>query len=161
MAIETANLRLVPNGPAEIRAQIDAMDPADRAQVSPDWLARAYAATEPDPWILGFAIVRRGTGARIGTCGFKGPPGHEGIVEIAYGLDAAHQGKGFATEAAAALVDFAFTSETVRLVCAHTLAESGASARVLSKCGFRLAGQVVDPEDGLVWRWEKDRMPKA
>jgi RimJ/RimL family protein N-acetyltransferase len=30
-----------------------------------------------------------------------------------------------------------------------------ASARVLAKCGFRRVGEVIDPEDGLVWRWEK------
>ena len=29
------------------------------------------------------------------------------------------------------------------------------SARVLLKCGFLACGQVVEPEDGLVWRWEK------
>jgi hypothetical protein len=26
---------------------------------------------------------------------------------------------------------------------------------VLAKCGFRHAGTVVDPEDGVVWRWER------
>ena len=154
MDIETVNLTLVPNGPPEIRAQIERMDPAERAQVSPDWLARAYAATEPDPWTLGFAIVHRATSAVIGMCGFKGPPGEDGVVEIAYGIEPQHQGKGYATEAAAGLTAFAFRSPVARVVCAHTLDASGASARVLSKCGFRSVGQVMDPEDGLVWRWE-------
>jgi [ribosomal protein S5]-alanine N-acetyltransferase len=25
---------------------------------------------------------------------------------------------------------------------------------VLTKCRFERVGEVVDPEDGLVWRWE-------
>ena len=32
-----------------------------------------------------------------------------------------------------------------------------ASTRVLTKCGFRHIGQVIDPEDGPVWRWERHR----
>ncbi len=39
---------------------------------------------------------------------------------------------------------------------AHTCPEPNASTRVLTKCGFRRVGEVMDPDDGLVWRWEKD-----
>ena len=35
--------------------------------------------------------------------------------------------------------------------------EANASTRVLTKCGFRHVGEVMDPEDGLVWRWEKHK----
>ena len=37
---------------------------------------------------------------------------------------------------------------------AHSRPENLASARVLEKSGFRRVGQVIDPEDGLVCRWE-------
>jgi len=40
---------------------------------------------------------------------------------------------------------------------AHTLPDSTASQRVLSKCGFRDVGSVIYPEDGLVWRFERER----
>jgi RimJ/RimL family protein N-acetyltransferase len=50
---------------------------------------------------------------------------------------------------------YAFASGQVRVVRAHTLPELNASARALTKCGFKRVGEVVDPEDGLVWRWEK------
>jgi RimJ/RimL family protein N-acetyltransferase len=43
------------------------------------------------------------------------------------------------------------------MVCAHTLPQPNDSTRVLARCGFRHAGEVTDPEDGLVWRWEKTR----
>ena len=91
----------------------------------------------------------------IGTAGFKGPPDRTGVVEIAYGIVPSFEGQGYATEAAAALVGFAFASDDVRLVCAHTLPASNASTRVLLKCGFRHTGTVFDPDDGPVWRWER------
>ena len=77
------------------------------------------------------------------------------MVEIAYGVAPDHQGNGYATEAAEALVAYAFSSGKVRVVRAHTFLEANASTRVLAKCGFRRVGEVSDPEDGPVWRWEK------
>jgi len=76
-------------------------------------------------------------------------------VEIAYSIDPDHQGRGHATEAARAMTRYAFSQPQVRLVIAHTLPKTNASTRVLSKCGFRKMGEVVDPEDGPVWCWEK------
>jgi len=43
----------------------------------------------------------------------------------------------------------------VRVIRAHTLPGSKASQRVLEKCGFRHVGEVIDPDDGVVWRFEK------
>jgi RimJ/RimL family protein N-acetyltransferase len=154
--IETARLRLVPKTPAAARADIEQMDPRDKAQLSPDWLAHLRATTTVDPWVLGFALVDQAANVSVGSCGFKGPPDRDGMVEIAYGIAPEHQNKGYATEAAAALVRFAFASGQVRVVRAHTLTETNASARVLIRNGFSSIGQVVDPEDGLVWRWETD-----
>jgi RimJ/RimL family protein N-acetyltransferase len=54
-------------------------------------------------------------------------------------------------------IAYAFGISEVRVVRAHTLPEENASTRVLAKCGFRQVGEMVDPEDGLVWRWEKRR----
>jgi [ribosomal protein S5]-alanine N-acetyltransferase len=86
-----------------------------------------------------------------------GAPDADGVVEVAYSVAPEHQGKGYATETAKALVSYAFSSGKVRTVRAHTLPETNASGRVLSKCGFRRVGEVIDPDDGLVWRWERDR----
>jgi hypothetical protein len=41
------------------------------------------------------------------------------------------------------------------LPIAHTLPEENASTRALRRNGFLFAGEVMDPEDGLVWRWER------
>jgi RimJ/RimL family protein N-acetyltransferase len=153
--IETRNLRLVAQTRDEVRAYIDQLPPEARAGVSPVWLAQLDESNFCDPWIHGFTLVHLASSAVIGRCGFKGPPAADGVVEIAYVVSPEHQGKGYATEAAAALVDYAFSHDQVRTVRAHTLPEPNASTRVLTKCGFQRVGEVIDPEDGLVWRWEK------
>jgi RimJ/RimL family protein N-acetyltransferase len=153
--IETRNLKLVLQTPEDIRALIEGMSPSEKAELSADWLALVESATLADPWVHGFALVRRTDNAVIGNCGFKGPPSPDGVVEIAYGVAPDYQGKGYATEAAQALVTYALNISTVSVVRAHTLPEPNASTRVLTKCGFRRVGEVMDPDDGLVWRWEK------
>ena len=153
--LQAENLRLVAPTLEEVRARIDGMDSDQKAALSPEWLARVQAATGAEVWTLGFTIVHRATEAVVGQCAFKGPPTEDKTVEIAYMIAPEHQGKGYATEAARALVTFALNSGQVRVVRAHTLREQNASTRVLAKCGFRHIGEVVDPEDGLVWRWEK------
>ena len=131
------------------------MSTDQRAQLSADWLARVHAATA-DSWTLGYTLVHRATKALVGTCGFKGPPVANRTVEIAYGVKPDYEGRGYATEAAEALAAYAFNSGEVRVVRAHTFSDAKASTRVLEKCGFRRIGEVVDPEDGLVVRWEKE-----
>lgn len=153
--LETPRLRLVLRTRDETRAEIAQMKPEERTAVSPAWLALLDGSSVADPWIHGFTLIDRANGCTVGQCGFKGPPGKDGVVEIAYGMAPEHQGKGYATEAAAALTDYAFRQREVRAVRAHTLPEINASTRVLTKSGFRRVGEVIDPEDGLVWRWEK------
>ncbi|MGE5801018.1 MAG: GNAT family N-acetyltransferase [Gemmatimonadota bacterium] len=127
-----------------------------RPQVSPRWLAALRSASGgPDPWHYGFFLAERSRAEIIGTAGFKGPPDADGMVEIAYGVVPSVEGRGYATEAAAALVRFAAADERVRLIRAHTLPELNASSRVLRKCGFAHIGEVIDDEDGPVWRWER------
>ena len=155
--IETPRLGLELESLEETRARINAMSEEEKVDLSADWLALLAAATSADPWILGFNMVLRESGVMVGQCGFKGPPTSAGVVEIAYFVDPDHRGRGYATEAALAMVSHAFEHDEVSVVWAHTLPESNASTRVLTKCGFRNAGEVIDPEDGPVWRWEKSR----
>lgn len=154
VVISVVRLDLVLQTPDEVLAFVESMSPADRAEVSPDWLARVRVTPAGDPWALGFSVVARDGGGVVGSCRFKGPPDADGVVELAYGIDPTHRGQGYATEAASALAGFAFAADRVRVVRAHTKPGNGASARVLVKCGFRRIGEVVEPEDGLVCRWE-------
>jgi RimJ/RimL family protein N-acetyltransferase len=150
---DAARLKLVPLTVEDQEALLEAVTPAERAQVSPDWLARLRSGS-PDPWTLGFAFVDRATNTVVGRGGFKGPPDEQAAVEIAYVVEPARRGKGYATEGARALADYAFASGKVRVVRAHTLPEPNASARVLAKAGFQRVADVIDPEDGQVWRFE-------
>ena len=173
VAVETKNLKLMLHGPEHLRALLRGEDEYARAsgfkpapglksfffsgEVSPEFMAKLETATETDPWTHGFAIVHLETATVIGACGFKGPPNDQGMVEIAYGLLAPFQGKGYATEAAQALLTYAAQDPRVMTLRAHTLPQENASTRVLTKCGFHKLGEVTDPEDGPVWRWERER----
>jgi [ribosomal protein S5]-alanine N-acetyltransferase len=129
--------------------------------VSTAWLAdlRASAGGPADPWRFGFAMVHQDSAQVIGLASFKGAPDAEGVVEIAYGVAPGYEGRGYATEAARYLTEFALSDDRVRTLRAHTAPEDNPSTGVLRKCGFRFLGEVVDPEDGPVWRWELDRDP--
>ena len=114
-----------------------------------------FAAQDP-PW-GGYLAVDDALGQVVGTCGFKGPPTNDGIIEIAYYTFPPFEGRGYATAMATRLFELAVSSPLVHRVIAHTLPEPNASTRVLTKAGMRLVGEVWDPEDGRVWRWERER----
>ncbi len=153
--IPTKSLQLIPQTREDVRSYIEQMKPQERKEISAAWLALLDGSIPADPWIHGFLLVHRDSGMVVGRCGFKGPPDSDGVVEIAYGVNPEHEGKGYATEAAGALVSFAFSHGQVRVVRAHTLPQANASTRILTKCSFQRIGEVIDPEDGLVWRWER------
>src|SRR5262249_31185211 len=145
MPIETRRLRLLPYSREQLLALIEGVRQFEERSglraseglrdgfvsddVSPAWLSRLRASAETDLWLHGFAIVHRESGSVIGSAGFKGPPDSDGIVEIAYGIVPNYQGRGYATEAAEALVAFAFGTGQVRLIRAHTLPTPNASTR--------------------------------
>jgi RimJ/RimL family protein N-acetyltransferase len=111
------------------------------------------------PW-LGYLGIEPPGNPLVGLCGFKGNPNAAGEVEIAYVTVSGLEGRGYATAMARALVEIALGAPFVRQVIAHTLPENNASGRVLQKVGLVKVGEVLDPEDGKVWRWEST-VPKA
>ena len=157
LTLKTSRLELRLESTEAVIARIDAMPPEDRAQVSPVWLDQLRAGA-PSPWTHGFSIVEHRSGVVVGSCGYKGGLDDLGAVELAYRIELSHRGRGFAKEAAAALVEFAYESGA-RCIRAHTLPERGPSASVLASCGFQQVGEVIDPEDGVVWRWEHSAEP--
>lgn len=150
--IETKRLRLRLRSREELLALFEGMP-----DVSPKWLARIRESTTPDPWTYGFGVFERASGSDVGHAGFKDPPDAAGMVEIAYGIHPEYQRRGFATEAVAGLTAFALGDQRVSVVWAHTKPENIASVGVLEKNKFRRIGEVVDPDDGLVLRWERLR----
>jgi ribosomal-protein-alanine N-acetyltransferase len=170
MIMTTERLRLVPHAPEHLRALIDGSESYERASglrparglcdfiVSPDvsaeWRAALEKATLADPWTFGFAVLHLESDEVIGNASFTGPPDAAGVVEIAYGIVPEYEGRGYAFEAAQALVTYARADGRARTILAHTLPTRNASTRVLEKCGFQRAAELTHPTDGLIWRWE-------
>jgi RimJ/RimL family protein N-acetyltransferase len=108
------------------------------------------ADPRPDPW--GSYVVEL-DGEPVGVGAFKSAPSASGEVEIAYMTFPAFEGRGHATATIAALVAIAVGAGARPI--ALTLPEENGSNKALRHNGFAFAGEVIDPEDGLVWRWER------
>src|SRR6266446_6978677 len=153
MTIQTENLIMASHLPRYLRAllrgkqefeNVSGLRVADGIRdqflsASSDFIKSIEDAREADPWRFGFGVIHRNDNILIGMGGFPGPPDSDGVAEIANGL-----------------IDFASQDKSVRLLRAHTLAETNASTRVLEKCGFEKISERVDPENNVpIWRWER------
>jgi ribosomal-protein-alanine N-acetyltransferase len=70
-------------------------------------------------------------------------------LQVGYEFAPAHWGRGYATEAVRALLEYAFGTLELDRVAAIARPENVASLRVLDKLGFRQVGRRRD--DALVW----------
>ena len=146
--------------------------PAAAAAALPDDRAtatRLIGATLPDPWpqldlldVLPvqaaaepadepfgiWLMIERDSNTVVGDIGFMGPP-DGGVVEIGFSVIPDRRRRGYATEAARSLVDWAFSEPRIREVSARTEPENEASARVLAATGF---GRVGDSRGVVRWR---------
>ena len=74
---------------------------------------------------------------------------HRDDLQVGYEFAPEHWGRGYATEAAARVLEYAFMELEMDRVAAIARPANGASLRVLEKLGFREAGRRRD--GGLVW----------
>jgi len=113
-----------------------------------DSLTRKIASTawaSEGDW-LGAAVVERASSLTIGDVALHWVSERDRTAEIGFTFDPRWQGKGFATEAAGALVDWAFTEAGMHRVIGRTEARNAASARVLEKLGMRREAHLVENE---------------
>lgn len=162
--IETENLRLIPCGPAHLAMVLEdkkGLEPLlgvsvpDQWPVFPGAIGNIHGKLLSDPTAIGwwsYLFVHAADGVLAGDGGFKGRPDGVGEVEIGYALVPEYRGRGLATEAAAALVRWAFSHPEVTAVKAETLPHGHDSIRVLQKLGMRSAGAT-----DKVLRWRLDR----
>ena len=94
------------------------------------------AAMELAPGGL-FVITLRETSRVIGACGVVIK---DATPELGYWLGVAHWGKGYATEALHAVIDYAFTDLEHEALQSGARVTNPASRRVLEKCGFQWTG---------------------
>ena len=141
----------------EVAALVDELVPAFRGdaaaarEVLTQTVELLTRDPRPAPWGAYLALA---ADVPVGLCAFKAAPDARGVVEIAYMTFPALEGRGHATAMAAALARIAFEAGAP-LVIAHTLPQENASTRALRRNGFGFGGEAIDPEDGLVWRWER------
>jgi ribosomal-protein-alanine N-acetyltransferase len=90
------------------------------------------------PWLTYWLVVIPDDHISVGMVGFKGLPDKTGEVEIGYGIDPAFRERGYATEAAKALVEWALNDPRCSVIMADANKDNYASIRVLEKIGMRL-----------------------
>jgi len=108
MQIETLRLKLVLQTRADVERTIEAMSAFERAQVSPDWLARMRASDEGNPWLRGFSVVLLGDNTAVGTCGYKAAAHDDVRLVIAHTLP-----EGAASKRVLTKCGFRYMGETV------------------------------------------------
>ena len=123
-----------------------------------EWMRRMLLADARNSGWLGWYVIATldGVPTLAGTAGYKGRPDQKGEVEIGYGLAPAYHRRGIASAAARLLCQRALAAG-VTAVLAETLPDGTASQGVLAKAGFTRTGTRLDPDDGEVWCYRRDR----
>jgi RimJ/RimL family protein N-acetyltransferase len=85
-----------------------------------------------------YALTLAGTGTFVGCAGLNTK---DRGLELGYWIGEPYWKRGFATEAAHALVDLAFRLTTISVLHVSARVINPASRRVIHKCGFQYAGQ--------------------
>jgi RimJ/RimL family protein N-acetyltransferase len=94
------------------------------------------------------ALVERSTGALIGWAGLSVPeflPEVLPAVEVGWRLGSSHWGRGYATEAATAALDWGFDDLGLASVVSIFEPDNLASGRVMDRLGFDPGFETVDP----------------
>jgi RimJ/RimL family protein N-acetyltransferase len=121
----------------------------------PDGVAEQFSAGTQTELEKGenyvFAITLRATGELCGSMGLKVTAAHE-RGELGYWIGVPFWNQGYCTEAAQAVLRFAFDALHLNLVGAHHFVRNAASGRVLQKVGMTREGhlrQHVKKGDGF------------
>ncbi len=154
LLIETRRLRLRPFAPGDlaayhrVRAREDVhrwlySEPATEAEAREAVDQRIARAPE-----AGVALVAElaATGEFLGDVSLTLGPPQDRQGEIGFIFHPSHHGRGYATEAAEAVVALAFGTYGLHRVSGRLAARNVASARVLEKVGMRREGHLVENE---------------
>ena len=103
-----------------------------------------------------FAMILKETNEFVGWAGLKYNTemvnNKVNFYDIGYRLNEKFWGKGYASEASFAWLDYGFNQMKIHEMNAYTHAENGASNHVLQKVGFNFVEDYPD-ENGVTWKW--------
>lgn len=102
-----------------------------------------------------FAVEEKATGCYLGRVGPWQPEGWPGF-EIGWGLSGAAQGKGYATEAARAAIDWSRQTLGVGRILHIIHPDNRPSQRVAERLGAKIVGQWHAPWDTVCDLWASD-----
>lgn len=103
-----------------------------------EWIAAEEAACE-DGKSITLATVLRGDESLVGAVGIKIERDHD-KAELGYWMGKPYWNRGYATEAARALVTYGFRELRLNRIHAAHMARNPASGRVMEKLGMRMEG---------------------
>lgn len=89
-----------------------------------------------------FGVWEKESGAYVGEAYLANADWHVPRIELGYFLVQTCTGKGYATEAARALAEYAFVHMHVQRIELQCTADNVASMRVAERCGFTFEGQM-------------------
>jgi len=85
----------------------------------------------------GWMIVKKDNMQVIGDIGFHGKPDENGEVEVGYGLVEKERGKGVGFESLQAIMEWAISQTSVKVIKADCLTYNMPSIRILEKVGMK------------------------
>jgi aminoglycoside 6'-N-acetyltransferase len=109
----------------------------------------ALAPGEHGGWVQ-FTVDTLEDGSLVGDVGIR-VDDDPGVILVGYTVAPAHQGRGYATEAIGALVDYAFGTLEADVVRAYADAGNVASVRVGEKVGLLVVQRYEEPDGNRVW----------
>ena len=114
-------------------------------------LRRDQIRRDPDSeqWLIRAMVLPSGGRPMIGHIGFHGSPETIGRAEVGYSVMPDHRRRGYATEAALALMDWAAQEHGVTSFSVSITPDNVASLALAAKLGFAQIGEQIDEEDGL------------
>jgi RimJ/RimL family protein N-acetyltransferase len=104
-----------------------------------------------EPGWVQFTVETLDGATLVGDVGLCPRADEPGVVMVGYTVDPGAQGKGYATEAVAALVDYAFSVLGADLVRAYADAANVASVRVADKVGLAVVERFQASDDDGTW----------
>jgi RimJ/RimL family protein N-acetyltransferase len=108
------------------------------------------APGEPGGWVQ-FSVEERESGRLVGDVGLSPAEGEPGVMKVGYTTSPDSQGRGYATEAVRALVEYAFDALGADVVRAYASEENEPSIRVAQKVGMRLVQRLEHRYGDEVW----------